>query len=128
MSARTAELAKTWFEAWSTYDMERLRRALAPDFVHVSPFGRFDDRETYLAAVEPMARKSVSELSIREMIVDGDLAAVLYENRTPNGVVEVSEWIRVDGDRIQEIRAFYDSSKIREILTPSEQETLDGGG
>ena len=128
MSERTAELAATWFEAWSTYDMERLREALAPDFVHVSPFGRFDDRDVYLEAVEPMARKSVAELTIRKMIVEGDTAAVLYENRTPNGVVEVSEWIRVEGDRIQEIRAFYDSSKIREILTPSEQETLDGGG
>ena len=52
---RSAELAVHWIEAWIRMDMEWLRQRLAPDFVHISPFGRFDDRETYLAAVEPMA-------------------------------------------------------------------------
>ncbi len=126
MSERTAELASGWFEAWRTYDMEWLRRHLAPDFVHVSPFGRFDDREKYLTAVEPMARKSVAELVIQEMFTHGNLAVVRYENRTPNGVVEVCEWIRVAGDVIREIRAYYDSAAIRELLSAGEQASLDG--
>jgi len=45
-------------------DMEWLRQALAPDFVHVSPFGRFKEREPYLAAGEPMASKSAMELMV----------------------------------------------------------------
>ncbi len=128
MGAKSAELAEGWIRAWIRHDMDWLRANLAGDFVHVSPFGRFEDREEYLAAVEPMARKSVRELAVREVIADGDLAAIRYENRTERGAVEACDWVRVEGDRIREIRSFYDSVRIREVLSTDEQEGLDGGG
>lgn len=126
MSEGSGELARGWIEAWQRFDMDWLRETLAPDFVHVSPFGRFEDRESYLAAVEPMARKSVTELAVKEVIADGDVAAVRFENRTAGGVVESVDWVRVEDGTIREIRSFYDSAKIREILSPADQESLDG--
>lgn len=126
MKERSAELAVQWIEAWIKMDMEWLRQRLAPDFVHVSPFGRFEDRETYLAAVEPMARKSVVELKVIDVIASGNQAAVRFENRTPKGVVESCDWVRVENDQIKEIRSFYDSALVREVLSPDEQESLDG--
>jgi hypothetical protein len=123
---RSAELAVLWIEAWIKMDMEWLRQRLAPDFVHVSPFGRFEDRESYLAAVEPMARKSVVELKIKDVIASGNQAAVRFENKTPKGVVESCDWVRVENDLIKEIRSFYDSAMIREVLSPAEQQSLDG--
>ena len=125
MKERSAELATRWIEAWIKMDMQWLRRRLAPDFVHVSPFGRLEGRDSYLATVEPMARKSVMELKVREVIASGNQAAVWFENRTPEGVVETCDWIRVENDLIQEIRSFYDSAPVREVLSPAEQETLD---
>ena len=127
-SERSAELARLWIEAWVRMDMAWLRRSLAPDFVHVSPFGRLEGRDSYLATVEPMARKSVMELVIRDVIASGDQAAVWFENRTPAGVVESCDWVRVEDDLIREIRSFYDSSPIREVLSPDEQDRLDGRG
>ena len=121
-----AALAAGWIEAWIRMDMEWLRQQLAPDFVHVSPFGRFEDRDSYLAAVEPMARKSVVELSIKDVIASGNQAAVRFENRTPKGVVESCDWVRVEHGVIKEIRSFYDSATIREVLSPTDQETLGG--
>ncbi len=126
MKERSAELAVLWIEAWIKMDMEWLRQRLAPDFVHVSPFGRFEDRESYLAAVEPLARKSVVELTVKDVIASGNQAAVRFENRTPKGVVESCDWVRVENDLIKEIRSFYDSAMIREVLSPAEQESLDG--
>jgi len=123
---RSAELAVEWIQAWIAMDMDRVRRCLAPDFVHISPFGKFEDRDSYLAAVEPLARKSVMELVIEDVIATGDQAAIRFENRTQNGVVESCDWIRVHDGRIQEIRSFYDTARIREILSPDEQEGLDG--
>ncbi len=123
---RSAELAVHWIEAWIKMDIEWLRQRLAPDFVHVSPFGRFEDRESYLAAVEPMARKSVVELTVKDVIASGNQAAVRFENKTPKGVVESCDWIRVENDLIKEIRSFYDSVMIREVLSAAEQESLDG--
>lgn len=123
---RSAELAVQWIEAWIKMDMEWLRRHLAPDFVHVSPFGRLEGRDPYLAAVEPMARKSVVALEIKDVIASGNQAAVWFENRTPKGVVDSCDWVRVEGDVIREIRSFYDSTLIREVLSPGEQKSLDG--
>jgi ketosteroid isomerase-like protein len=126
MKERSAELAVLWIEAWIKMDMTWLRQRLAPDFVHVSPFGRFEGRDSYLAAVEPMARKSVVELTVKDVIASGNQAAVRFENRTPKGVVESCDWVRVENDLIKEIRSFYDSAMIREVLSPAEQESLDG--
>lgn len=123
---RTAELARGWIEAWVRMDMEWLRERLAPDFVHTSPFGRLEGRDSYLATVEPMARKSVRELVVKDVIASSDQAAVWFENRTPKGVVDSCDWIRVEGDVIQEIRSFYDSARIREVLSPDEQDGLGG--
>lgn len=123
-SERSAELAVGWIESWIKMDMDWLRQHLAPDFVHVSPFGKFEDRESYLAAVEPMARKSVVELTIKDVIASGDQAVIRFENRTPKGVVETCDWLRVENDLIKEIRSFYDSAKIREVFSPEEQKSL----
>lgn len=125
-SEGTAELAAGWIEAWARMDMDWLRQRLAPDFVHVSPFGRLEGRETYLETVEPLARKSVMELAVKEVIATEDQAAVWFQNRTPEGVVETCDWVRVEGGRIKEIRSFYDSALVREVLSPSDQESLDG--
>lgn len=122
---RSGELATGWIEAWKRMDMDWLRRHLAPDFVHVSPFGRFDDRDTYLAAIEPLARKSVAELRILDVIASGNQAAIRFENRTPAGAVDTCDWVRVEGDTIKEIRSFYDTVKVREVLSPEEQDSLD---
>ncbi len=125
-SERSAELARGWIEAWIRMDMEWLRERLAPDFVHTSPFGRLEGRDPYLQTVEPMARKSVQELVIRDVIASGNQAAIWFENRTPKGVVDSCDWVRIENDRIQEIRSFYDSAAVREVLSPSEQESLGG--
>ena len=85
---RTAELARGWIEAWIRMDMEWLRKKLAPDFVHTSPFGRLEGREPYLEAVEPMARKSVVELEVKDVIASGNQAAVPTAHRGLRGVLE----------------------------------------
>jgi ketosteroid isomerase-like protein len=126
MTDRSAELALGWIHAWIRMDMEWLRKHLAPDFVHVSPFGRLEGREPYLAAVEPMARKSVAELVVKDVIASGNQAAIRFDNRTPKGVVESCDWVRVEDSVIKEIRSFYDSATIREVLSPAEQDSLDG--
>jgi hypothetical protein len=111
---RCLQIARDWFEGWRTFDLSLL--GLAPDFVHTSPLGRFEGRETYLAAVEPMARKSSADILVHDMVVEGNVVVARYENVTPRGNVEAMDWIRIEGDVIQEINAVYDSVKVREVL------------
>lgn len=124
MRERSEELATGWIEAWIRMDMEWLRNKLAPNFVHTSPFGRLEGRDHYLETVEPMARKSVQELTIREVIACENQAAIWFENRTPKGVVPSCDWIRIKNGMIEEIQSFYDSAKVREVLSPNEQKHL----
>jgi ketosteroid isomerase-like protein len=128
MTSRAAELATGWIEAWMRMDMEWLREHLATDFVHTSPFGRLEGREPYLETVEPMARKSVSELVIKDVIATGDRAAIRFENRTPKGVVDTCDWVFIEDGLIKEIRSFYDSASVRDVLSAEEQESLGGTG
>jgi ketosteroid isomerase-like protein len=123
---RSAELARLWIESWARMDMDWLRQHLAPDFVHVSPFGTLEGPDAYLATVEPMARKSVMQLTVRDVIASGDQAAVRFENRTPAGAVPSCDWLRVEGDLIREVTSFYDTAPVRKVLSPSEQADLDG--
>ena len=126
MEERTAELAVGWIEAWIRMDMKWLKERLAPGFVHSSPFGRLEGRDCYLEAVEPMARKSVQELEMKDVIVSRNQAAVWFENRTRAGVIPSCDWVRVQDGLIAEIQSFYDSAKVREVLSPEEQENLGG--
>ena len=121
----STELAAGWIEAWNRMDIDWLRERLAPDFVHVSPFGRLEGRDAYLSTVEPLARKSVQKLKVIDVIGSGEQAAVRFENHTPNGVVESCDWLRVENGVINEIRSFYDASRIREVLSDSEREALN---
>lgn len=54
-----------------------------------------------------------------------ELAAVLFENDTADGVVASCDWVCVEGGAITEIRSFYNSTRVREVLSPSELEGLD---
>jgi hypothetical protein len=122
----SAELAVGWIEAWVRMDMEWLQEWLAPDFVHTSPFGRLEGRDVYLESVAPLARKSVQQLEVKDVIATGNQAAVWFENRTPSGAIPTCDWVRIEGGVIQEIQSFYDSARVREVLSPDEQEKLDG--
>ena len=126
MNERSAELAVGWIEAWITMDLDWLRAHLTPDFVHTSPFGRLEGRDHYLEIVAPMARKSVQELSVRDVVASGDRAAIWFENRTPAGVVPTCDWIRTDGDTITAIQSFYDTTPVRAVLSPDDQGSLGG--
>jgi SnoaL-like domain len=121
-----AELATGWIEAWNRMDIGWLRAHLAPEFVHTSPFGKLRGRDAYLAAVEPMARKSVQELRIIRTLAAGNVAAVWFENVTPKGVVPSCDWVVVEAGLIREIRSFYDTAMIREMLSPEDQGSLGG--
>lgn len=126
MEETSAALARGWIEAWIRMDMRWLRERLAPDFVHTSPFGCLRGRDAYLAAVEPMARKSVQQLEIKHVIASGNQAAIWFENRTPKGVIPSCDWLRVENGSIKEIQSFYDSANVRGVLSVDEQKHLGG--
>jgi hypothetical protein len=114
MSESPGAVARTWLRAWDTGDLSLLR--LAPDFVHTSPFGRIEGAEEYLRIVEPMSRKSVLGITVRDVIEDEGRAAITYDLETPAGKVEACDWVFVEHGRILEVNSYYDSVTNRAAL------------
>lgn len=114
MSDSPASFARTWLRAWDTDDLSLLR--LAPDFVHTSPFGRIEGAEEYLRIVEPMSRKSVVGITVKDVIEGEGRAAITYELETPAGTVEACDWVFVEDGRIREVNSYYDSVTNRAAL------------
>jgi hypothetical protein len=114
MSDSPASLARSWLRAWDTGDPSLLR--LTPDFVHTSPFGRIEGAEEYLRIVEPMSRKSVLGITVRDVIEGEGRAAITYGLETPAGTVEACDWVFVENGRIREVNAYYDSVTNRVAL------------
>ena len=114
MPRSPSELARLWLHAWNTGQLDLL--PLTVDFVHTSPFGRFEGADEYLRMVEPMSRASVRAITVRDVVEGPGRAVIAYDVETPRGRVEACDWIFVDGDRIREVKAYYDPTKNREAL------------
>ena len=124
-NSTAATLARGWIEAWQRMDINWLQTQLASEFVHDSPFGQLRGRDHYLEVVEPLARRSVQELVIVDLIAGTDRAAIYFENHTPQGVVPSCDWVTVRDGLIVSIRSFYDTVAIRDVLPDDDQEALD---
>lgn len=106
--ART--LARAWIEVWGRGEPSTL--PLADDFVHESPFGRLEGREKYLEVVEPLAKKNVASLRVRDVIAEGDRACIAYTMDTPNGPVACCDWVTVADGEITSVHGYYDPRKL----------------
>lgn len=110
-------LARVWIESWRDGTPERI--PLAQDFTHTSPLGRMKGREAYLDWVKPLAAQNVRQLEIRRILASGREAAVHFEMQTPQGAVEVCDWIVVRDGEITEIHSFFDATVLREGAEPA---------
>ncbi len=104
-------LARVWIESWNEGDPDRI--PLAADFVHTSPFGRVEGRDTYLEWVKPLAAQNVTQLKILRTLSSSDQAVIHFQMRTPNGLVEVCDWVVVENGQITQIHSFYDATELR---------------
>ena len=110
--SKAEQLARTWIDLWNKGEPDAL--PLAPGFTHTSPFGRVEGREKYLAWVKPLAAQNVTSLKILRTMADGPQAAIHFEMETPQGLVQVCDWVTVSGDQITEIHSFYDATGLRD--------------
>jgi hypothetical protein len=71
------KLVDSWFEAFRQRDISLLK--LTEDFVHTSPYGAIEGRETYLDLVRANEEAFFSpKLEILDVIEGGDRFAVRY--------------------------------------------------
>lgn len=103
-------LARAWIDGWNAGRPDEI--PLASNFCHTSPFGTVAGRDKYLEWVKPLAAKNVTSLMIARTLADGDECAVWFEMGTPNGAVQVCDWVETRNGEIVAITSFYDASNL----------------
>ena len=106
------ELVHTWFELWKGGDFESL--PLAEKFMHTSPYGRVEGKETYLDLAR--ANKDAftgNTFEIHDTLFGHHHACVRYTMVSSTGTLEVSEWIYEEDGLIIEIIAYYNLAEER---------------
>ena len=101
MSPRETILA--YFNCYKERDKEGLRALLTPDFVHSSPFGRFEDRdlmiETIWPAVGPIWAENIE-------IFGGHPEFMVRYSHAGEASGRLAEWFRFEGEQIAEIEVY----------------------
>ena len=110
------ELARLWIECWNRGEPDAI--PLSEDFVHTSPFGRVEGKQKYLEWVKPLAAKNVADLKVLRTVGGDDEACVIFDMRTPSGMIPCCDWVRVKDGLIQEIHSFYDATELRATPIP----------
>ena len=104
-------LAKVWIECWNAGTPGLI--PLAENFVHTSPFGCIEGRQTYLDWMKPMTGQQVTPLKILRTLSNSNEATIHFEMQTPKGLIQVCDWIVVEDGQITEIHSFYDATELR---------------
>ena len=103
-------IARRWIEVWGVGNPASL--PLADDFTHTSPFGTIRGRAKYLEIVEPMAEANVAALHVKDVIAEGNRAAILLTMDIPGATVDCCDWLVIEDNLIRSVHSHYDSRNI----------------
>jgi ketosteroid isomerase-like protein len=104
-----AQVAETFFAAWTTKDFDRARALLHDDLSFQGPIDTFSDADSYLRAIQDLGQIVIG-VDRHKVFVDGDDVCVIYDLKTtPVPSSPVAEWYQVRGGKIASIRVFFDA-------------------
>jgi limonene-1,2-epoxide hydrolase len=97
-------------------DFAAARRLLLDDLSFEGPLDTFHNADDYIAAIKKLSR-IVKRIEIKKLFVDGNDVCVLYDmnTNTPAGTSFISEWFRIKGNKISEVRVVFDARSFAAI-------------
>ncbi len=107
-SQRAVDVARDYFQAWTSGDMDRAMTCIAPEAVCLAPAGRLVGAPEVRAFMEPFSRMLITA-DLVAAFGDREHAVLFYDTRTT--LVEHgpgAEYYRVHAGLIQEIRIVFD--------------------
>lgn len=113
---RAKDTVMTWFKKWEDGDFQNL--PIGDHFVHISPFGKMEGKQTYLNTVQANKDKFLGyRFDIHDVLSDESTnpkrVCVRYTARQGDFELDVSEWHLVDAGTILEVAAYYHIGEIR---------------
>lgn len=108
------DIVKLWFDKWEKGEV--LNLPITENFKHTSPFGIIEGKKTYTNLVQENKDKFLGyTFRIQDVIYGTNRACVRYTAKQGQEFsLEVSEWIYVKNNLIEEIFAYYHIGEIRD--------------
>jgi ketosteroid isomerase-like protein len=120
----TAVIATTCLEAWSTGDFATARSLLRENITLESPLGSAKGVEASMSRLVNLAQQ-VIRADRRRVLVDGDDVCIMYDLVTVSaGTVPTSDWYHVEAGKIDSVRAYFDSRRLRAGATGPDPASL----
>ena len=113
----TAAVAQRWIEAWTSGDLDTVRRLIAEHVTIEGNLGSPADLPTLLETIRVLAAASV-EVPVLSMTTTERRAALLYECKLGQdaGAIRFAEFLDVDDEQISGIRRVFDLTAVDRLL------------
>jgi ketosteroid isomerase-like protein len=111
-SGSPIEVARSYYQAWTTNDFDRLSPLLADDLEIEVPINAYDSKAHFLDAVV-MTATMTSSVELLAEFGTADEALLLYDMTLPIGSLRVAEHFTVAGGKIRRIRQVHDTVALR---------------
>src|SRR6476660_1694697 len=122
---KTSALVHAYYASWtdgpSAFDEARLRRLLAPDLRFEGPIaGTRTGVESFLKGLSDFVRTLSGYRSIQQ-VHSANQASALYDCDigANGGSLRFAEFVRIEHERIQEIKLVYDAHEFKRLLAPA---------
>ena len=101
-----------YYRCFKDRDRDRLVEILVENFKHVSPYGRYEERDSMLDAIWPHVGKTRG--SEFQVFGTGPEYMVRYRHEGKTSAL-LSEWIRFEGERIAQIEVYLGRGAVPEM-------------
>ena len=112
--ASALAIAEKYLSAFSAGDTKTINDLVSDNIVFDGPMMKIEGREQFMQAMTGLAKSWKSDHKRIRAIGDGEDAALLYDfvmTEPIKQTVRMTEWYRVRGGKIDEIRLLFDTAK-----------------
>ncbi len=115
----TTQIVRAYYDTWQngmgSFDDGRLRELLAPDFVYEGPIaGRRVGPESFVIGLGRFVNTLKAMRMLQQLHAAGESAAVYDCDLTsPAGTFRFAEFLRIENDKIHEVKLVFDATQFR---------------
>jgi hypothetical protein len=117
MQPDTRQVVERYFAAWTHQRTDEAFALLADDLEFSGPSARYTSAAAFRPGLDAFAAMTRGA-RIRELLVDGDRAALLYDCDLPPpvGTLAIASFFRVQGGKIRVYDTCFDATLFRQLL------------
>ena len=105
-------IVELWFKTWESGDFKAL--PISENFKHTSPYGTIIGKKNYLDLVRENKDKFLGhEFEIHDALYEENRTCVRYTAVQGDFRLDVSEWLYIRNNQIEEIISYYNIEKER---------------